>query len=182
MAGAQPYDNVVLYVTGPAPDHIGTRGAITSSKERAYVDACTGHGCLSGVVCQRAESSPLSAPSQSSQRGALTAPESFTCQAQARTSAAGTATNFRIQIKRYVADVDRKAMTDALTHGGYPGFVTALRQAPAIGQIELGGKSFSIRWAREQKQAKGRSITIVTDTPMSLPWRWAGRCQAPGGI
>ena len=80
--------------------------------------------------------------------------QSFTCQAQARTSAAGTATNFRIQIKRYVADVDRKAMTDALTHGGYPGFVTALRQAPAIGQIELGGKSFSIRWAREQKQAR----------------------------
>ena len=112
------------------------------------------------------ENSPRAAPSQSAQRGALTAPESFTCQAQARTSAAGTATNFRIQIKRYVADVDRKAMTDALTHGGYPGFVTALRQAPVIGQIELGGKSFSIRWAREQKQAKGRSITIVTDTPM----------------
>lgn len=100
------------------------------------------------------------------QRGAQTAPEAFTCQAQARTSAAGSATNFRIQIDRYIAEVDRKTITDALTHGGYPALVNALRQAPAIGQIQLGGKDFAIRWAREQNVGKGRAITVVTATPV----------------
>jgi hypothetical protein len=100
------------------------------------------------------------------QRGAPTAPEAFTCQAQARTSAAGSATNLRIQIDRYVADPDRKTMTDALTHGGYPKFVLALRNAPAIGKIQVGDQTFTIRWAREQPTGKGRAITVVTDAPV----------------
>lgn len=100
------------------------------------------------------------------QRGTPTAPEAFTSQAQARTAAGGSATNLRIQIDRYVAEVDRKTLTDALTYGGYPGFVVALRKAPAIGHVVLGDQKFAIRWAREQPAGKGRAITIVTDTPM----------------
>lgn len=106
------------------------------------------------------------AASGTAQRGAPTAPEAFTCQAQARTADAASATNFRIQIDRYVADPDRKAMTDALTHGGYPGFVIALRKAPAIGKIQMGSESFIIRWAREQPAGTGRAITVVTDVPV----------------
>jgi hypothetical protein len=109
---------------------------------------------------------PASSLPPPQQRGAPTAPEAFTSQAQARTDAAGSATNLRIQIDRYIADVDRKALTDALTQGGYPGFVVALRKAPAIGHIALGGQKFAIRWARQQPAGKGRAITIVTDTPI----------------
>jgi hypothetical protein len=94
------------------------------------------------------------------------APEVFTCQAQGRTGAAGAATNFEIQIDSYIAEHVRKSITDALTQGGYPGFVTALRKAPAIGQLRFGGETFTLRWAREQPSGKGRAITIVTDTPV----------------
>jgi hypothetical protein len=100
------------------------------------------------------------------QKGAPTAPEAFTCQAQARTAAAGSATNFRVQIDRYIAEHDRKTLTDALTTGGYPGFIVALRKAPALGHIDFGGQKFNVRWAREQPAGKGRTITVVTDAPV----------------
>ena len=103
---------------------------------------------------------------QSPRRDHGNAPESFTCQAQARTAAAGAATHFRIQIDRYVADVDRTAMTQALVHGGYPGFVLAVRKAPELGRIEFGGQTFSVRWANARPEGNGRAITIVTDKPM----------------
>jgi hypothetical protein len=102
----------------------------------------------------------------SAQRTRSNAPEVFTCQAQGRTAAAGAATNFEIHIDRYTAEHDRKSMTDALTHGGYPGFVLALRKAPEIGRLRFGGKDFTLRWAREQSSPKGRTITVVTDTPV----------------
>lgn len=116
----------------------------------------------------------LSAAGASSTAGAvaqagrpLTAPETFTSQVQARSGfGTGSASNIRIIVDRYTAGDDRKAMTDALRHGGYPGFVNALRKAPAVGRVELGDESFIIRWAREEATAKGRVITIVTDTPV----------------
>lgn len=95
-----------------------------------------------------------------------TAPETFSTQLQARTEAAGSAASMRIQIDRYTADKDRKTISDALTHGGYPDFLAALRQAPAVGQVELGTEKFAVRWAREQPAGKGRSITVVTDKPI----------------
>jgi hypothetical protein len=100
------------------------------------------------------------------QRTTSNAPEVFTCQAQGRTGLAGVATNFEIHIDRYIAERDRQAMTDALTHGGYPAFVLALRKAPAIGQLRFGEQTFTLRWAREQPTQKGRAITVVTDTPV----------------
>jgi hypothetical protein len=100
------------------------------------------------------------------QRGAPTAPEAFTCQAQARTGGGGAATNFRVQIDKYIADHDRKVLTESLTQGGYPGFLAALRKAPALGHIAFGDQKFTVRWAREQPAGKGRTITVVTDAPM----------------
>jgi hypothetical protein len=95
-----------------------------------------------------------------------TAPETFSTQLQARSEVAGAAASMRIQIDRYTADGDRKTITEALTHGGYPDFLTALRKAPAVGQVELGTEKFTLRWAREQPSGKGRSITVVTDKPI----------------
>jgi hypothetical protein len=94
------------------------------------------------------------------------APEVFTCQAQGRTEFAGAATNFEIHVDRYTAEHDRNTMTEALTRGGYPAFVAALRKAPAVGQLRFGGQSFTLRWARETRTDKGRAITVVTDTPV----------------
>jgi hypothetical protein len=97
----------------------------------------------------------------------LTAPEAFTSQIQARTAVSGVAAMIRVQIDRYTGENDRKAMEDALAHGGYPNFLTALRKAPAVGQVQLGTEQFTVRWARQQPQDKGRRfITIVTDAPI----------------
>jgi hypothetical protein len=98
--------------------------------------------------------------------GALTAPESFTSQVQTRTSVGGAGANMRIQIDRYNSEFERKTMTDAMTHGGYPGFVLALRKGSEIGHLQLGDQKFPLRWAREQPAGKGRAITLVADKPV----------------
>jgi len=54
----------------------------------------------------------------------------------------------------------------ALKQGGYPGFVEAVRKAPAVGSVAVGGHTFDIRWARESPIKNGRSIVVVTDKPM----------------
>jgi len=100
------------------------------------------------------------------QRGEPTVPETFTCQLQARTSTAASATTLRVRIDRYTADADRKAISGALTHGGYPSFLQALRIAPVVGHLGLGEQTFALRWARQQPTGKGRAITVVTDAPV----------------
>ena len=96
-----------------------------------------------------------------------TAPETFSTQMQARTEVAGSAASMKVHIDRYTADTDRKTISEALTHGGYPDFLAALRKAPAVGRVELGTEKFVVRWAREQATPKGgRSITVVTDQPI----------------
>ena len=100
------------------------------------------------------------------QRKAYTAPEAFTSAVQARTEDGAAATRIVIQIDRYTLESDRKAMTDALAHGGYGAFVQAVRKAPAVGHIEIGTSKFIVRWAREQPAGKGRTISVVTEGPM----------------
>jgi len=99
-------------------------------------------------------------------RGAPTAPEAFTSAVQAKTSSAASATRLDIQIDRYTLESDRKTMTDALTFGGYSAFVQALRKAPAVGHVAIGGQKFPLKWAREQPTEKGRAISLVTDSPV----------------
>jgi hypothetical protein len=96
----------------------------------------------------------------------LTAPEAFTSPIEVKTAVTGVATYIRIQIDRYTVETERKVMEDALAHGGYPGFLAALRQAPVAGRVELGNEKFTIRWAREQQTDRKRTITVVTDAPI----------------
>lgn len=115
--------------------------------------------CLALLVLVAAPAAQRSKP--------YTAPETFSTQLQARTEAAGSAASMKIQIDKYTSDNDRKTITEALTHGGYPDFLVAFRKAPAVGRIELGAEKFTVRWAREQPTPKGgRSITVVTDQPI----------------
>jgi hypothetical protein len=100
-------------------------------------------------------------------RRAQTAPEAFTSALQAKTGAGAAAAQIRIQIDRYISEDDRKRLTDALTHGGYPAFVEALKKAPAIGFLEFGGQKFPLRWARElPTDTGGRAISVCTDAPV----------------
>jgi hypothetical protein len=95
------------------------------------------------------------------------APELFTANlhASGATGGAGAAT-IQIDIQRYTPDADRATVESALKSGGYPAFLTALRKAPAVGAVSFGDQKWTIRWAREQKTAKGRTIVLVTDQPV----------------
>ena len=94
------------------------------------------------------------------------APETFSANAQVSGGAGAIAATIQIQIQRYSPDFDRKSVESALKGGGYPSFLTALRKAPEVGTVGIGDQKFSIRYAREEKTAKGRTITVVTDKPM----------------
>ncbi len=94
------------------------------------------------------------------------APETFSANAQVAGAAGAIAATIQIQIQRYSPDFDRKSVESALKGGGYPSFLTALRKAPEVGSVGIGDQKFAIRYAREEKTAKGRTITVVTDKPM----------------
>jgi len=94
-------------------------------------------------------------------------PETFGARAQAE-NAAGAAVSapILIHVERYTPDFDRTSVQEALRIGGYPGFVTALRKAPDVGYVELGGRKATIRWARQAPSNTGRTIVVVTDKPV----------------
>jgi hypothetical protein len=94
------------------------------------------------------------------------APETFSANAQVKAAAGAIAATILIQIQRYTPDFDRTAVETALKGGGYPAFLTALRKAPEVGSVTVGDQKFAIRWARDQKTAKGRTIVVVTDKPV----------------
>jgi hypothetical protein len=94
------------------------------------------------------------------------APETFAATAQVKTASGPITAAIQIHIQRYTPDFDRKTMESALEHGGYASFVTALRKAPEVGMVAVGDGQFAIRWAREQKTPKGRTIVVVTDKPL----------------
>jgi hypothetical protein len=71
-----------------------------------------------------------------------------------------------IQIDRYTPEHARVTMTDALKHGGYSGFLRALREAPPAGHLDVAGRKITIRWAREVATDTGRTVSFVTDAPV----------------
>ena len=91
------------------------------------------------------------------------APETFAATTEIKTASGVITAPIQVHIRRYTPDFDRKALEDALEHGGYASFVTALRRAPEVGTVMAGDGTFTIRWARERKTDKGRTIAVVTD-------------------
>jgi len=69
-------------------------------------------------------------------------------------------------VQKYTPDKEREAVLKALQTGGEAAFVEAVRKAPVAGQIDIGKQTFTIRWAREVKDEKGRTITLVTERPV----------------
>ena len=105
-------------------------------------------------------------PAAAGQSKKPTAPETITANAQLTGDTGSVASRVTMKIDRYSPDADRNAVADALKHGGYPGFLTALRKAPVVGSVTVAGQSVDIRWAREEPVANGRSIVLITDKPM----------------
>ena len=115
-------------------------------------------------------------------RRAQTAPETFTSPMQARTEIAAASATIRIQIDRYTPEAERKKITDALRLGGYPGFLEALRKAPAVGHAAIGELQVPLRWAREQETPKGRAISVVTETPLYFVGGGAANAKPRAGF
>jgi hypothetical protein len=94
------------------------------------------------------------------------APETFSASLQVKTASGPITATIQVRIRRYPPDFDRKALEDALEHGGYASFVNAMRKVPEFGTVLAGDGQFAIRYAREHKTEKGRTIVVVTDKPV----------------
>lgn len=95
-------------------------------------------------------------------------PETFTANAQVAGAASTITATIKVRIDRYVADFDRDLIRAGLKHGGYSGFLTALRAAPAIGSLTLGEQAFTVRWATQETIPTGRRIVVITDKPVAF--------------
>jgi hypothetical protein len=105
-------------------------------------------------------------------------PEVFTATAQAKSAAGAVSGTLEARVSRYTPEFDRGAVETALRLGGYPRFLTALRKAPEVGQLILGGgQPYAIRYAREKVAAGARTIVLVTDMPVYFIG--GGRGQPP---
>jgi hypothetical protein len=94
-------------------------------------------------------------------------PESFSANLHVAGGSGGAgAATITIDIQRYTPDAERTAVEEALKTGGFAAFVAALKKAPAVGTVNFGSKSWTIRWAREQPGGTVRTITLVTDEPI----------------
>lgn len=96
------------------------------------------------------------------------APEIFSATAEAKNATGAMSGTLEIRLNRYTPDFDRKTVEAALREGGYPRFLLALRNAPEVGQLVLGGgEPFAIRYAREKVEGGGaRTVIVVTDKPV----------------
>ena len=98
---------------------------------------------------------------------AVGAPEVFTGTAQVKNATGAVSGTLVVRLRRVTPQFDKAAVEAALKEGGYPRFLTAIRNAPEVGQLVLGGGApFSIRYARERVDATGRQLVLVTDKPV----------------
>jgi hypothetical protein len=87
-----------------------------------------------------------------------------------------------VQLDRYTPEHERTKMTDGLKYNGYPGFLNALRDAPQVGTLDGAGEKFVIRWARTvDNPGGGRTISIVTDTPVYFVGGWRKDAKSKAG-
>jgi hypothetical protein len=113
--------------------------------------------CLGAPIVLAAQAAPRPAG----------APETFTATARAKNTSSEVSGALVIRISRYTPDFDRTTVETALREGGYPRFVTALRNAPEVGQLVLAdGQPYTIRYARERISGNSRTIVVVTDRPV----------------
>ena len=116
------------------------------------------------VVCLTLAGAALSAAPLAQQKPK--GPEFFNVTAHVSGAAGNSAATMKLQLDRFVADSDREAVTEALKTGGSAAFLAALKKAPALGQLTAGKRTFTVRWATETPIKNGRTIVVVTDSPV----------------
>ena len=92
--------------------------------------------------------------------------DAFSASTEIKTASGPISATVQVRIRRYTPEFDRKALESALEHGGYASFVNAMRKVPEFGTVLAGDGQFTIRYAREHKTDKGRTIVVVTDKPI----------------
>jgi hypothetical protein len=102
----------------------------------------------------------------SAQSKKQTAPEVFNARASVGSAAGRGDAYVTIRVEHYTAKKDLDKLEGALKNGGSAAFVQALKGSPIAGQFEVGSRTVSIRYAREVTSDKGRTITLVLDTPV----------------
>jgi hypothetical protein len=95
-------------------------------------------------------------------------PETFSATARIQTAAFLATAYIRIHLDGYTPARDQQTMIDALKTGGYDTFLIALRQAPAVGYVEIRDERWTVRWASQQPTLAGRRIVIATDHPVAF--------------
>jgi hypothetical protein len=104
-------------------------------------------------------------------------PEVFFGTAVAKNASGAVSGTLEVRIRRYTPEFDRKTVEEALRLGGYPKFLPALRNAPEVGQVILGGGTpYAIRYARETVESGVRTIVVITEKPVVFVG--AGRADA----
>jgi hypothetical protein len=94
-------------------------------------------------------------------------PEVFTGTASVKNAKGSMSGTLEVRLRRVTPDFDRTSVETGLKQGGYAGFLTAIRNAPDVGQVVLGGgQAYSIRYARERRDGGVRKLILVTDKPM----------------
>ena len=91
-------------------------------------------------------------------------PRTLTVDAEASVSYAKLSATFTVQVDRLMRDQDFMKVADALKFGGYPRFLPALRQLPAVGRLLIGDMKFELRYARER--ATDKHLVLVADRPV----------------
>jgi hypothetical protein len=76
------------------------------------------------------------------------------------------ASKITVGVDRLMEESRWKRVTDALNHGGYTNFMTALRMLPPIGWVQLNGRRVDVRYAREEQRPTGRRLLVVADKPL----------------
>lgn len=95
-----------------------------------------------------------------------TAPEVFNARASVPSEAGRGDAYVTIRVDLYTAKKDLDRMESALKDGGSAAFVQALKGSPVAGRFEVGSRTVSIRYAKQVDGDKGRTITLVLDTPV----------------
>jgi len=102
----------------------------------------------------------------SAARAAADYPLTLTAEAMVNSAATTITSSVTIRVDRLMEENRRKRVTDALTHGGYANFVTALRSLPAVGVIELDRRTVDVRYAHESADATRRRLVLIADRPL----------------
>jgi hypothetical protein len=102
----------------------------------------------------------------SSPRSAVQYPLSLTLNASLTTETTTVTSAVAVHVDRLMEESRRMRALTALNTGGYGNFLTVLRALPAIGTIEVRGRSVDVRYAYEQADGTGRRLLLIADRPL----------------